>query len=103
MLNVLLKKLQFNQIYFLSKLSLKINSLKVIYSHDNFLNILSNKELRRHTNFAAYLKLIYVIRFNHSRNLILKSYFYKFKQLIADWQPEIKKIFKNLVNKVSLD
>ena len=46
------------------------------------------------TNFAAYLKLIYVIRFNHSRNLILKSYFYKFKQLIADWQPEIKKIFK---------
>lgn len=102
MLNVLLKRLQFSQIYFISKLYLKINTEKVVYSHDNYLNILSNKELRRYTNFAAYLKLIYVLRFNHSRNLILKSYFNKFKDILLDWIPPKKTILKKLLYKVSL-
>ena len=102
MVNILLKYLQFNQIYFLSKIRLKVQTYKVLYNNDNYLNLNTAKELSRYKNFAAYLKLIYVLRYNKARNFIKKNYFLKFKEVIKGWVSEKKCFLKKFVIKVIL-
>lgn len=80
-------KLNQTMISVLSKILLKSNTVKLLFSNDNFLQTYSNLELYRYRNFSAYLKLIYSIRKNSTRKFILKAYFLKFTELILDFIP----------------
>ena len=80
---------------------LKINIQNVLYSNDNYLNIQTNKELQRIRNFAAYLKLIYVIRVNYYKKIILKNFFHKFKEILDTYTPPKQTVLKYLLFKVN--
>ncbi len=83
-------------------MTLKINIQNVLYSNDNYLNIQTNKELQRHRNFAAYLKLIYVLRISHSKKIILRNFFNKFKEILSTFTPPKQTTLKHLFLKVNL-
>jgi hypothetical protein len=81
---------------------LKSQTVNLLYSNDNYLQIYTNLELYRFRNFSAYLKLLFVIKRNIQRRFILKSYFLKFAEIIEDYIPiktlSLKRCFMRRIN-----
>lgn len=100
-MNILENRLNFNKICSFYRLISKSQTVKLLYTDDNYLHIHSNKDLYRYRNFSAYLKLLFAIRNNQMRRIILKSYFRKFAETIDGFIPfKTLNLKKCLIHKI---
>ena len=97
MICIIEDKLNLRKIDFLTKLSLKSNTILLLYSNDNFLQSYSNIDLFRIKNLTSYLKILYSTRMRNSRKFILNAYFLKFTVLIKDFIPIKSESLKKFV------
>ena len=97
MICIIEDKLNLRKIDFLTKLSLKSNTILLLYSNDNFLQSYSNIDLFRIRNLTSYLKILYSTRMRNSRKFILNAYFLKFTVLIKDFIPIKSESLKKFV------
>ena len=97
MICIIEDKLNLRKIDFLTKLSLKSNTIILLYSNDNFLQSYSNIDLFRIRNLTSYLKILYSTRMRNSRKFILNAYFLKFTVLIKDFIPIKSESLKKFV------